>query len=78
MDSQLGKLLAELPGVGLDPADGVVAKVKLLQSQQAVQPPLVHLSQVVVVQLPKWRREGTKIRLFVICEGGKLKKRGRF
>ena len=41
--SQLAELLAELPGVGPDPADGVVSKVKLLQSQQAVQPALAHL-----------------------------------
>lgn len=70
LDSQLVELLAELPGVGSDLADCVVAEVKLLQSQQAVQPPLVHLRQVVVVQLPKGRgRGGTKIRLFLICEG---------
>lgn len=30
LDLQLGKLLAELPGVGLDPADGIVAEVELL------------------------------------------------
>lgn len=52
MDSQLGELLAELPGVRSDPADGVVGEVELLQSQQAVQPALIHLRQVVVVQLP--------------------------
>lgn len=51
-DSQLRQLLAELPGVRLDPADGVVAEVELLQRQQAVQPALIHLRQVVVVQLP--------------------------
>lgn len=51
-DSQLSQLLAELPGVGLDPADGVVAEVELLQGQQPVQPALIHLRQVVVVQLP--------------------------
>lgn len=52
VDSQLAEFLAELPGVRSDPADGVVAKVELLQSQQAVQPALIHLRQVVVVQLP--------------------------
>lgn len=36
----------------MDPADGVVAEVELLQRQQAVQPALIHLRQVVVVQLP--------------------------
>lgn len=51
-DSQLRQLLAELPGVRLDPADGVMAEVELLQGQQAVQPALIHLRQVVVVQLP--------------------------
>lgn len=30
LDLQLGELLAELPGVGSDPADGVVAEVELL------------------------------------------------
>lgn len=74
MDSQLGKLLAELPGVDSDPADGVVAEVKLLQSQQAIQPPLLHVCQVVVVQMPGGSREGTAIRLFVICEEEELKK----
>lgn len=78
LDSQLGELLAELPGVSSDPADGVVAEVKLLQSQQAVQPPLVHLSQVVVFQLPEGRRKGTIIRLFDICVKGEFKKRERF
>lgn len=52
VDSQLAEFLAELPGVRSDPADGVVAEVELLQSQQAVQPALAHLRQVVVVQLP--------------------------
>lgn len=52
MDSQLGEFLAELPGVRSDPADAIVAEVELLQSQQAVQPALIHLRQVVVVQLP--------------------------
>lgn len=47
--SQFRQLLAELPGIRLDPADGVVAEVELLQSQQAVQPALIHLCQVVVV-----------------------------
>ncbi len=52
VDSQLAEFLAEFPGVRSDPADGVVAEVELLQSQQAVQPALTHLRQVVVVQLP--------------------------
>lgn len=52
LDSQLAEFLAELPGVRSDPADGVVAEVELLQSQQAVEPALAHLCQVVVVQLP--------------------------
>lgn len=52
VDSQLAEFLAELPGVRSDPADGVVAEVELLQSQQAVQPAFTHLRQVVVVQLP--------------------------
>lgn len=30
LDLQLGELLAELPGVGSDPADGIVAEVELL------------------------------------------------
>lgn len=47
--SQLRQLLAELPGIRLDPADCVVAEVELLQRQQAVQPALIHLRQVVVV-----------------------------
>lgn len=68
MDSQLGEFLAELPGIDSDFADAVVAEVKLLQSQQAVQPTLVHLSQIVIVQLSEMRREGTKNRLFIICE----------
>lgn len=52
MDSQLTEFLAELPGVRSDPADGVVAEVELLQSQQPVQPAFAHLRQVVVIQLP--------------------------
>lgn len=52
VDSQLAEFLAELPGVRSNPADGVVAEVELLQSEQAVQPALTHLRQVVVVQLP--------------------------
>lgn len=51
-DSQLAELLAGLPGVRSYPADGVVAEVELLQSQEAVKPALTHLRQVVVVQLP--------------------------
>lgn len=51
-DSQLAEFLAELPGLRSDPADGVVAEVELLQSQQSIQPALTHLCQVVVVQLP--------------------------
>lgn len=52
VDSQLAEFLAELPGVRSNPADGVVAEVELLQSEQAVQPALTHFRQVVVVQLP--------------------------
>lgn len=44
--------LAELPGVGADPADGVVGQVQLLQRQEPVEPALTHLRQVVVLQLP--------------------------
>lgn len=64
VDSQLTEFLAELPGVRSDPADGIVAEVELLQSQQAVQPALTHLRQVVVVQLPAGPHTHThKIRL---------------
>lgn len=72
LDSQLGELLAELPGVRSDPADGVVGEVELLQSQQAVQPALIHLRQVVVVQLPAGPHKH-KMRLYadkVPTEGG--------
>lgn len=63
MDSQLAEFLAELPGVRSDPADGVVAEVELLQSQQAVQPAFTHLRQVVVVQLPA-ATHAHKVRLY--------------
>lgn len=41
--SQLAEFLAELPGIGPNPADGVVSQVELLQRQQAVEPALTHL-----------------------------------
>lgn len=77
LDSQLGKLLAELPGVRSDPADGVVGEVELLQSQQAVQPALIHLRQVVVVQLPAGPHKH-KMRLYAdkVPTGGGGGKRG--
>lgn len=65
VDSQLAELLAELPGVRSDPADGIVAEVELLQSQQAVQPDLTHLRQVVVVQLPASPHTHTHILHYV-------------
>lgn len=49
---QLFQLLAELPGVRADRGDGVLADPQHTQCAQPIQPALVHLCQVVVLQLP--------------------------
>lgn len=50
--SQLVQLLAEAPAVAVDPGDGVVAEVQLVQGREAVQRAAVHLRQAVVLQVP--------------------------
>lgn len=50
--SQLVQLLAEAPAIAVDPGDGVVAKVQLVQGREAVQRAAVHLCQAVVLQVP--------------------------
>lgn len=50
--SQLVQLLAEAPAIAVDPGDGVVAKVQLVQGREAVQRAAVHLRQAVVLQVP--------------------------
>lgn len=50
--SQLVQLLAEAPAVSVDPGDGVVAEVQLVQGREAVQRAAVHLRQAVVLQVP--------------------------
>lgn len=46
---QLAELLAELPGICADPADGILAQMKLPQGQQAVEPAFGDLCEVVMV-----------------------------
>lgn len=50
--SQLVQLLAEAPAIAVDPGDGVVAKVQLVQGREAVQRAAIHLRQAVVLQVP--------------------------
>lgn len=75
-DSQLTELLARLPSVGPDPADGVLAQVELLQHQQAVQPALAHLRQVVVIQVPVEVEAVEKSTVKPPCESLPLRVRG--
>lgn len=49
--SQLLQLLAELPGVWSDDAHGVLVEAQHTQHAQAVQPTLVDLGKIVVLQL---------------------------
>lgn len=55
--SQFLQLLAKLPGVWSDDADGVLADPQDSQHAQAVQPAFVDLSQVVVLQLSGRQRQ---------------------
>lgn len=48
---QLAELLAELPGIWVDLADGILAEIKLLQHQQAIQPSFGYFCQIVKIQL---------------------------
>lgn len=50
--SQLVQLLAEAPAVPVDPRDGVVAEVELVQGGEAVERAAVHFHQAVVLQVP--------------------------
>lgn len=55
--SQFLQLLAELPGVWSDDADGVLAEPQHTQHVQAIQPAFVDLRQVVVLQLSEYIRK---------------------
>lgn len=49
---QLTEFLAKLPGIGADPADGVLAEVEVLQHKQAIQPASTNLCEIVMIQQP--------------------------
>ena len=44
--------LAEAPAITVDPGDGVVAEMELVQSREAVERATVHLCQAVDLQVP--------------------------
>lgn len=54
-DLQLFQAAAELPGIGSDKSDVVVAESENAEHVQAVQPTLIQLGQVIVLQLPTER-----------------------
>lgn len=51
-DLQLMQLLTEAPAIALNPRDGVVAEVQLVQGCEAVEGAAVHFHQAVVLQVP--------------------------
>lgn len=51
-DLQLMQPLTEAPAVSLNPGDGVVAEVQLLQGCEAIEGAAVHVHQAVGLQVP--------------------------
>lgn len=58
LDLQLMQPLTEAPAITLNPSDGVVAEVQLVQGCEAIEGAAVHFHQAVGLQVPAETHSG--------------------